>query len=68
MREKEMFRDYVVALHEAFGPDAVLLPLNRVAKYLKKDPRSLLGDKTFPVKKVGGRYEVPLLGLARWLA
>lgn len=67
-REKEMFRDYVAELREVFGSDTVFLSLNKVAKYLKKDARTLLNDKTFPVKKVCGRYEVPLMSLARWLA
>lgn len=67
-REKEMFRDYVAELREVFGKDAVFISLTKVSKYLKKDARTLLNDKTFPVKQIGGRYEVPLMSLARWLA
>jgi len=67
-REKELYRDYLVELQEVFGADTVFISLNRAAKYLRKDQRSLLGDKTFPVKKIGGRYEVPIRRLASWLA
>lgn len=67
-REKECFRDWLAALRTEFGEDAMLVPVTRVSAYLKKDYRTLIADKTFPVKKIGGRYEVPIIGLARWLS
>ena len=68
MREKECFRDWLVELHGAFGDDTVFIPVSKVAKYLKKDYRTLMADKSFPVKRIGGRCEVPIVGLARWLS
>lgn len=68
MREKECFRDWLVELHGAFGDDVALIPVSKVAKYLKKDYRTLIADKSFPVKRIGGRFEVPIVGLARWLS
>lgn len=55
-------------LRRVFGEEATMLNLNAVAKYLHKSPRTLLKDKTFPVKKIGGRYEVYIVNLARWIA
>ena len=37
------------------------------ARYLHKDRRTLLSDRTFPYRKSGGRYLVSLVSLARWM-
>lgn len=67
--EKEMFRENLKDLYTQFGDDAVLLSVNQVAKYLKRDRRSLLADKTFPARKRGnGKIDVPIKSLASWLS
>nr|DAJ33597.1 MAG TPA: hypothetical protein [Bacteriophage sp.] len=37
-------------------------------KLLCVDRMALLNDKTFPVKKVGRRYIIPIVPLARWMS
>lgn len=54
------------ALRDRFGT-AALISLNDAAAYLGVDRRTLLKDRSFPVRKVGTQYRVPLVGLARWL-
>lgn len=74
-REKEGFREQLARLDELF-PGKEILSMNEVCKMLRADRHTLLLDKTFPVKKVGGtpgkefngRYLIPKVGLARWLA
>ena len=65
-REKEGFREQLQSLMERFpGKEAV--GLEACCEMLDTDRRILLKDKTFPAKKVGGKYMIPLDGLARWL-
>lgn len=65
-REKEGFREQLQSLMERFpGKEAV--GLEACCEMLDTDRRVLLKDKTFPAKKVGGKYMIPLVGLARWL-
>lgn len=52
-------------LKREFGKPQITL--REAARYLHKDPRTLLGDKSFPYRKRGGRYLVSLVGLARWM-
>ena len=47
--------------------DKPQITLAEAARYLRKDRRTLLADRTFPVKKRGGRYLVSLVSLARWM-
>lgn len=65
--EKAGFYEQQAALYERFGRDRALLPLGEVAAYLCVDRRTLLGDKSFPIRKVGNQYRVPIVPLARWL-
>lgn len=65
---KEVFELNLEALRQHFGEDANLIPLQDVAEYLKHDRRTILADGSFPVKKLGRLYFVPVIGLARWLA
>lgn len=65
-REKEGFREQLESLVSRFpGKEAV--SLETCCELLDTDRRILLNDKTFPAKKVGGKYLIPLVGLARWL-
>ena len=53
-------------LRDRFGSTR-LISLAQAAKYVGKDPRTLLSDRTFPVKSNGKRYEVSVIRLARWI-
>lgn len=66
--EKATFHDELERLYERFSRDCVFVHLSDAAKYCKMDPRTLLADKTFPYKKLGRKYQVPIVGLARWIA
>lgn len=74
-REKEGFREQLARLDELF-PGKEALSMNEVCAMLRCDRRSLLTDKSFPLKKIGGtpgkefngRYVIPKVGLARWMA
>ena len=66
--EKELYHENLELLYQRFGRDGPTVSLHQAAKYLHKDQRTLQADRSFPIKKVGGRYHVPLTGLARWLS
>ena len=68
MREKMDYRAWLEELHAVFGSEVAVIPVTKVSKYLGKNYRTLLADKTFPAKKIGGRIDVPIVGLARWLS
>ena len=73
-REKEGFRDQLERLTEKF-PGRECLTIEEASKLLQVHRQTLLQDKDFPAQKVGaarasrgGKYIVPLVGLARWLS
>ena len=66
-REREDFRDQLQALRERYEGQEVLT-LEQSEKLLYVDRMALLNDKTFPVKKVGRRYIIPIVPLARWMS
>lgn len=66
-REKEDYQKNLLEIKDRFG-EIQLLPLLQVASFCGMDYRTLLKDDAFPVKKVGGRFYVPAVGLARWLS
>lgn len=67
-REKEGFHEQLEAVYEHFGKEPALIPLDKAAAYVGVDKRTLLEDRSFPVKTVGRSYRVSLVSLARWLA
>lgn len=66
MREKEGFRDQYDDLVKRF-PGKVAIDIKACCEMLGCDRQTILKDKTFPVKKVSGKYIIPLVGLARWM-
>ncbi len=66
--EKSLYHENLEQLYLHFGRDVPTVSLFRAAKYLHKDQRTLQADRTFPIRKIGKRYHVPLTGLARWLS
>lgn len=66
-RERENFRDQLQSLRDRYEGQEVLT-LEQSEKLLCVDRMALLNDKTFPVKKVGRRYIIPIVPLARWMS
>lgn len=66
-REKELFRDNLVRLDEAF-PGRELISLSEAAVYAGITYKVAWADKRFPKKSVGQRLYVPKVQLASWLS
>jgi chromosome condensin MukBEF MukE localization factor len=64
--EKRDYRDNLERISKRFSGELISLP--EVVGYLGCDKRTLIADKTFPSKKVGGRYFVTAVALAKWLS
>jgi hypothetical protein len=64
--EKKDYRDNLERISARFNGE--LIPLLDVVGYLGCDKRTLMADNTFPAKKVGGRYFVTVVALAKWLS
>ena len=64
--EKKDYRDNLERICEKFKGE--LITLREAAEFLGIDFRGLQTDKTFPVKKVGGRYYITVVALAKWLS
>lgn len=60
------WRDYLLRLDELF--DTELIPIKQAAEKLGFDEKAAKADKRFPIKKVGGRYYVPKVALAKFLS
>lgn len=66
-REKECFRDVLERLDTKF-PGREAISLVEACKLLDVYRDTLLEDKTFPARKLSGKWIVPIVPLARWLA
>lgn len=68
MREPNGYRDQLERLAELF-PGKEFLTIQEVCKILGCHRQTLLADKTFPAKQIGGKgkYYIPIVGLARWM-
>lgn len=66
-RESETFRDQLQSLREQFVGQEVLTK-DQSCKLLGLDWDALIHDKNFPAKKVGKRYIIPIVSLARWMS
>jgi len=66
-REKVDYRDNLEMLRDMF-PGQMTITIQDACRLMNRDKRSLLGDRAFPAQKVGGRYAVPIVGLARYLS
>lgn len=67
MREKEGFREQLERLDVKF-PDRELIKLSEASRLLGMHRITLTEDKGFPKKRVKGRWMIPKVALARWLA
>lgn len=65
--EKATYHEQLTALREKF-PEGELIGIRDAARYIGCDHRSLLADRSFPLKKIGQYYKVSIINLARWLA
>ena len=66
-KEKVDYRDNLEMLQAMF-PGKMTISIQEACSLLNREKRSLLGDRSFPAQKVGGRYAVPIVGLARYLS
>lgn len=66
-RERECYRDNLANLRDRY-PGKEAISLNEAAAYLGAKRERLLGDETFPWRKLGGQYIVVLVNFARWLS
>ncbi|WP_312611331.1 helix-turn-helix domain-containing protein [Oscillibacter sp.] len=67
MREKAGFRDQYQTLRERFA-DREVITIEESSALLGLDRRVLLNNGEFPAKKVGKKYIIPLVALARWMS
>lgn len=48
-------------------PGVAAIDFKTCEKLIGCERHTLMNDKTFPAKKVGGKYIIPLVALARWM-
>ena len=65
-RERESFRDQLQSLQAKF-PEQEVLTKDQACKLLGLDWDALVHKAGFPAKKVGKRYIIPIVPLARWM-
>ena len=66
-REKQDCRSNLEMIQTAF-PGKAVLSMKEVAKFLRRDRRTLLKDRTFPAKMIGGKYAISITSLARYMS
>lgn len=65
-RERECFRDQLQVLQQRFEGQEVI-SMSEACSLLHLDRDALLNDRGFPAKKVGKKYIISLVPLARWM-
>ena len=66
MREAEGYRVQLARLSERF-PNKEALSIKECCELLSLHRTTICEDTTFPKKKVGGTYRVPMVKLAQWM-
>ena len=66
-REKPDYRANLELIKEHY-PGKAVLNMKEACKFLRRDRRTLLGDKAFPAVMVGGQYSISIAALARYLS
>jgi len=68
MYEPDGYRQQLERLSEKF-PGKEFIGIADACIILGCDRRTLLSDRTFPVKQISGarKYFIPIVGLARWM-
>lgn len=64
--ESADFRDNLKRLDAKFPGE--IIPLKEAAEYLNIDPRLLRNGKACDIKRVGDRFYIPKVALARWMS
>lgn len=64
--ENVVFEDNLRRLDEKFSGE--MIPLMDAARYLKIDARMLRSGKVCELKKIGNKFYVPKISLARWMS
>lgn len=65
--EKEGFRDQLERLSVRFK-DREAISVDEASELIGCHRDTIIRDKKFPKKKVGVKYVIPLVALARWMA
>ena len=66
-KEVDGYREHLEAITARFG-EVLFIPLKEASTYININDRRLKSDKTFPSKRIDGRYYVSRINLARWAA
>ena len=66
-KERQDYRENLALIREAF-PDKAVLSIKEVCTFLQRDRRTLLKDHAFPAQLVGGKYNISVVSLARYMS
>ena len=66
MREPEGYRQQLELLTDMF-PKRAAIKITECSEALGLNRRTLLSDRSFPARKVAGKYAISLTELARWM-
>ena len=66
-REKIDYRENLALLREAF-PGKLNLSIQEACRVLNRDRRTLLKDRAFPARMEGGKYNISITALARYMS
>ena len=64
--EKRDYRDNLARISEHFPGE--MIAVREAAKFLGISLKGLNNDNTFPQKKVGGRWYISAVALAKWMS
>lgn len=65
-KERQDYRANLEMLQKMF-PGRMALSINEVCATIRVDRRTLLKDRTFPARMIGGKYIISITALARYL-
>ena len=64
---QELLKAQIEEIYEKIPGRPALISLTTAARIVGRRKEFLLADGTFPVKRMGRRWLVPVVALARWI-
>ena len=65
--DRELLKAQIDEIYEQLPGRPAIISLRKAAEVTGRDERTLLKDGTFPLQKRDGRWDVPVVALAKWL-
>lgn len=65
--DRELLKAQIDEIYEQLPGRPAVISLFKAAEIVGRSRQTLIADGTFPLQKKNGRYDVPVISLAKWI-